>query len=75
MPNLMHLRQVVLKKNISTFFCVFLWFKPRASIFSTGGHFVHRSGTVLAIVVEGHQSNIPMKFERNRTRGIGRVGI
>ena len=24
--------------------------------FSTGGHFVHRSGTVLAILVEGHPS-------------------
>ena len=59
----MHLRQVVLKKNISIFFCVFFWFKPRASIFSTGGHFVHGSGTALAILVEGHLSNIPMKFE------------
>ena len=29
MPNLMHLRQVVLKKKISIFSCVFLWFKPR----------------------------------------------
>ena len=27
-----------------------------------GGHSVHRSGTVLAISVEGHLSNIPMKF-------------
>ena len=33
------------------------------SIFSSGGHFVHRSGTVLAILVEGHLSNIPMKFK------------
>ena len=32
------------------------------SIFSSGGHFVHRSETVLAILVEGHLSNIPMKF-------------
>ena len=62
MPNLMHLRQVVLKKNISNFFCVFLWFKPRASILSAGGHFVHRSGTVVAILGEGYLSNIPMKF-------------
>ena len=59
MPNLMHLRQVVLKKNISIFFCVFLL----ASIFSAGGHFVHRSGTVIAILVEGNLSDIPMKFE------------
>ena len=33
------------------------------SIFSSGGHFVHRSITVLAILVEGHLSNIPMKFK------------
>ena len=32
-------------------------------IFSSGGHFVHRSATVLAILVEGHLSNIPMKFK------------
>ena len=31
--------------------------------FSSGGHFVHRSGTVLAILVEGHLSNIPMKLK------------
>ena len=30
----------------------------RFSIFSSGGHFVHLSGTVLAILVEGHLSNI-----------------
>ena len=35
----------------------------RFSIFSSGGHFVHRSETVLAILVEGHLSNIPMKFK------------
>ena len=34
----------------------------RFSIFSSNGHFVHRSETVLAILVEGHLSNIPMKF-------------
>ena len=33
------------------------------SIFSSGGHFVHRCGTVLAILVVGHLSNIPMKFK------------
>ena len=31
--------------------------------YSSGGHFVHGSGTVLAILVEGHLSNIPMKFK------------
>ena len=35
----------------------------RFSIFSTGGHFVHQSKTVLAILVEGHLSNIPIKFK------------
>ena len=35
----------------------------RFSIFSSGGHFVHQSETVLAISVEGHLSNIPMKFK------------
>ena len=29
MPNFLHLRQVVLKKVIYIFSCVFLWFKPR----------------------------------------------
>ena len=33
------------------------------SIFSSGGHFVHWSQIVLAILVEGHLSNIPMKFK------------
>ena len=41
------------------------------SIFSSGGHFVHQSKTILAILVEGHLSNIPMKFKWNRPRGIG----
>ena len=35
----------------------------RFSILSSGGHFVHRSKTVSAILVEGHLSNIPMKFK------------
>ena len=63
MPNFMRLRQVVQKKKISIFFCVFLWFKSRTSIFSSGGHFVHGSGTVLAVLVEGYLRNIPMKFK------------
>ena len=33
------------------------------SIFSSGGHFLHRSKTILALLVEGHLSNIPMKFQ------------
>ena len=36
---------------------------PQFSIFSSGSHFVHRSETVLAILVEGHISNISMKFK------------
>ena len=31
------------------------------SIFSSGGHFVQQSETNLAILVEGHQQNIPVK--------------
>ena len=33
------------------------------SILSSGGHFVHRSHTVLAISAEGHLSIISMKFK------------
>ena len=36
---------------------------PPFSIFSSGGHFVHQSETVLTILVEGHLSNISMKFK------------
>ena len=36
---------------------------PRFSISSSGSHFVHRSETLLANLVEGHLSNIPMKFK------------
>ena len=36
---------------------------PRFSIFSSGGHFVHQSETVLNILVEGHLSNISTKFK------------
>ena len=35
----------------------------RFSIFSSGGHLVHRSQTVLALSVEGHLSIISMKFK------------
>ena len=52
-----------------------LWFKPRTFTFNSGGHFVHWSGTVLAILEEGHLSNILMKFECNLPRGIEKVGI
>ena len=32
------------------------------SIFSSGGHFVQRSGTIIAILVEGHPRNISVKL-------------
>ena len=35
----------------------------RFSVFSSGCHFVYWSGIVLAILVQGHLSNNPMKFE------------
>ena len=39
------------------------------SIFSSGGHLVYRSGTILAILVGSHLSNMPMKFESNWPKG------
>ena len=33
-----------------------------SSIFSSGGHFVERSGTILAILIEAHSRNKPMKL-------------
>ena len=35
----------------------------RCSIFISNGYFVHRSGTVLAVLIEGHRSNIPRMSE------------
>ena len=32
------------------------------SIFSSGGHFVQWSGTILAILVEGHPKNFSVKL-------------
>ena len=32
------------------------------SIFSSGGHFIQRSGTILAILVEGHPRNISVNY-------------
>ena len=45
------------------------------SIFSSGDHFVHQSETVLAILVECYLSNISVKFEWNRPKGIGEVAF
>ena len=33
------------------------------SIFSSGGHPMYRSGTILALLVGSHLGNIPVKFE------------
>ena len=41
------------------------------SIFSSGGHFVQLSGTIFAILVEGHSRDIPVKLFQNPLTGIG----
>ena len=41
---------------------MYLTFKD-FSIFSSGGHLVYGSGTILAILVGSHLGNISMKFE------------
>ena len=41
------------------------------SIFRSGGHFVQQSGTVLAILVKGHQRNISVKLFLNWSTGLG----
>ena len=41
------------------------------SIFSSGGHLVYRSGTILAILVGSHLGNMPMKFESHWPKGSG----
>ena len=43
------------------------WAKIRS-----GGHFVQLSGTILVILVEGHQRNISVKLFWNRAIGLGR---
>ena len=45
------------------------------SIFSSGGHLVYRSRTILAILVGSHLSNIPMKFESHWPKGLGGVSF
>ena len=39
--------------------------------FSSGGHLVYLSGTILAILVGSHLDNIPMKFESHWPKGSG----
>ena len=45
------------------------------SIFSSGGHLVYRSGTILAISVGSHLGNISMKFESHWPKGSGGVSF
>ena len=41
------------------------------SIFSSGGHFIQPSRTILAILVEGHSRNIPVKLFQNPLTHLG----
>ena len=43
------------------------------SIFSSGGHLVRRSGTVWAILVEGHPRNLPVKLFENPSSHFGEL--
>ena len=45
------------------------------SIFSSGGHFVYRGGTIFAILVGSHLGHIPMKFESRWPKGSGGVSF
>ena len=50
------------EEDFNIFLCI-SFVQTQDFYFSYGGHFVHRSGIILAIFTEGHLSNIPMKFE------------
>ena len=41
------------------------------SIFSSGGHFVQPSTTILAYLVEGHPRDISVKLFENQSIGLG----
>ena len=45
------------------------------SIFSSGGHLVYRSGTILANLVGSHLGHILMKFESHWPKGSGGVSF
>ena len=45
------------------------------SIFSSGGHLVYRSGTILSILVGSDLGNIPMKFESHWPKCSGGVSF
>ena len=40
------------------------------SLLSSGGYFVQRSGTIVAILVVGHSRNISVKVFLNRSTGL-----
>ena len=44
-------------------------------IFSSGGHLVYRSGTILATLVGSHLGNNPMKFKSHWPKGSGGVSF
>ena len=46
-------------------------FEVFLSIFSSDGHFVQPSGTILEILVKGHKGNTSMKLLRNQDTGCG----
>ena len=43
------------------------------SIFSSGGHFIQQSKTILVILVKGYERNISVKLFCNRALGLGDV--
>ena len=43
------------------------------STFSSGNHFVQRSGTILAILIDGHSRTILVKIYRNRAIGLQKM--
>ena len=45
------------------------------SIFSSDGHLVYRSGTILAILEKSNLGNIPMKFESHWPKDLGGVSF
>ena len=51
------------------FLFLFLFF----FFFRSGCHFLQQNGTILAILVEGHSRNIPVKLFQNPLTGLGDV--
>ena len=45
------------------------------SIFSSRGHLVYQSRTILAILLGSHRGNITMTFESHWTKGSGGVSF